>query len=108
MQVQLDKANIDIDQLEKDNADLQTQVGNLRMAKDELVIENNDLTELIDADNSKLKKVLGKVVYLLTTGGLGDMIDSKELGDLIGLSSNDISALKRNGQKIIAREKQSG
>jgi FtsZ-binding cell division protein ZapB len=108
LQVQLDKANIDIDQLEKDNADLQTQVGNLRMAKDELVIENNDLTELIDADNSKLKKVLGKVVYLLTTGGLGDMIDSKELGDLIGLSSNDISALKRNGQKIIAREKQSG
>jgi len=101
LQVKLDKALDELKRVKADNAKLLTNIERIGIEKDELVIENKELIESF----SKFKTALSKLVFFLTTGTFGDMVASKDLVELTGLTNSEIGNLKQVGKKIIARDK---
>ena len=106
----LERVPAELDKPDLSNANLLTQVSQLGMEKSELVIENQILSEELQAINiwesnqPNIKLALAKLVYITTTGGIQGMTGNTDLGELIGMTPNEISALKRKGQKEISKK----
>lgn len=90
----LEQVQYDLDQQDKDNAELRTSLDSLRIEKSELICDNSDLKEQLQVR----QKALSKLVFLVTTGKIEQMVGNQELGEMIGLSPSDIANLKRKGK----------
>ena len=110
LQAKLEHAQAELDKQDSENANLLTQVSQLGMENSELVIENQDLSEELqdinfwESNQPNIKLALAKLVYIATTGVIQGMIGNTDLGGLIGMTSNEISALKRKGQKGMSKK----
>ncbi|MCK5642366.1 MAG: hypothetical protein KAJ19_16285, partial [Gammaproteobacteria bacterium] len=93
-----DDLQAELDKQDDKIANLLTQVDKMGFEKSELVIENQVLWE------SNIKLALAKLVYIATTGTIEGMVGNTDLGEMIGMTPNEISALKRKGQKEISKK----